>query len=94
MTIYVMRNGRLVKKSLAAFACVPCVISDSMDMLKHPGTGAMIDSKSRFREHTRASGCVEVGTDPAGAREKPRYEPSVLEIVHDVKRAIAELRSR
>lgn len=92
MTTYVMRAGRLVKKQRAAPLRGVAVISDSMAMLKHPGTGAMIDSKSRFREHTRASGCVEVGTETM--REQPRYEPSVLEIVHDVKRSIAELRSR
>lgn len=67
------------------------VISDTMDHMKHPGTGAMIDSKSRFREHTRASGCVEVGTDPAILREKPRVEPSLNDIAMDVKRSIAEL---
>lgn len=67
------------------------VISDTMDPIKHPGTGAMIDSKARFREHTRAAGCVEVGTDPAGARPKPRITVNTADIVPDVRRAIAEL---
>lgn len=67
------------------------VISDNMDPIKHPGTGAMIDSKARFREHTRAAGCVEVGTDPAGARPKPRITVNTADIVPDVRRAIAEL---
>lgn len=70
------------------------VISDTMAHLKHPGTGAMLDSKSRFREHTRDSGCLEVGTDPAGSKPKPRFDVSTSEVVQDVKRAIQEVRSR
>jgi len=70
------------------------VISDTMAQMRHPATGAMIDSKAKFRAVTRASGCVEVGTDPAASRPKPRFEASVGEVVNDVKRSIAELRSR
>lgn len=70
------------------------VISDTIDHIKHPGTGAMIDSKSKFREHTRASGCVEVGTDPAASKPRPRFEVSERDIAMDVKRSIAELNSR
>ena len=94
MPTYVMRNGRLVQKQAAASACVPCVISDTMEPLKHHATGRMHDSKAAFRADTRASGCLEVGTDPAAAREQPRYEPTMADVVNDVKRAIAELRSR
>lgn len=67
------------------------VISDTMDHLKHPGTGMMIDSKAEFRRHTRASGCLEVGTDPAASRERTRVTVTEAEIVQDVRRAIAEL---
>ncbi len=71
------------------------VISDSMgDHMKHPATGAMIDSKSKFRQHTRDSGCVEVGTDPAASRPRPKFEVSERDIAMDVKRSIAELNSR
>ena len=67
------------------------VISDTMDHMKHPATGRMIDSKAEFRRDTRLSGCVEVGTDPAASRAKPTHEPSMSEIVTDVRRSIAEL---
>jgi hypothetical protein len=70
----------------------PYVISDTMEPLKHMGTGRMIDSKSKFRDDTRASGCVEVGTDPAALRARPRPEPRDVHM--DVKRALQELRSR
>lgn len=70
------------------------VISDMMDALKHPGTGRMLDSKSEFRRDTRASGCVEAGTDPSIGKEKPRHTVSTGEVAADVKRAIQELNSR
>ena len=47
----------------------PYVISDTMDPLKHHGTGAIIDSKSRFRADTKASGCVEIGTESIKSRQ-------------------------
>lgn len=49
------------------------VISDSMDMLKHPATGHMTDSKSVFRGHTKASGCIEVGNEPMKP-QKPQHK--------------------
>ena len=70
------------------------VISDTMDAMKHPGTGRMLDSKAEFRRDTRASGCIEVGTDPAIRKEQPRHTVSTGEVAADVKRAIQELNSR
>lgn len=92
---YVMRGGRLVRKRLAPPLETPHrvhVIGDVMEPVKHMGTGAVLDSKSRFRQHTRDSGCVEVGTDPAGARPRRPYEPPSL--APYVQRAIATLESR
>jgi hypothetical protein len=94
--IEVYRNGKFVPKHLAPprhnASKAPNVISDSMDPLKHMGTGRILDSKSAFRADTKASGCVEVGTDPAALRDRPRIEPRGVH--EDVKRAVAELRSR
>jgi len=67
------------------------IISDTMDHIKHPVTGAMIDSKAEFRAHTRISGCVEVGTDRQASIPKPRHAPNEIDIVNDVRRSIAEL---
>lgn len=97
MATYVRRNGRIVEKSRAAPLNVPhrraaAVISDVMPATKHMGTGAVIDSKAVFRAHTRAAGCVEVGTDPAGRKPGPKYEPPSL--VPYAQRAIAQLESR
>lgn len=67
------------------------VISDSMPChLKHMGTGEMIDSKSRYREATRRSGCIEVGNDPAITRNAPPPEPKG--VFEDVARAYSEVK--
>jgi hypothetical protein len=97
MATYVMRKGRLVEKHLAEPLNVPfgraaSVISDVMAPVKHMGTGQVVDSKALFRAHTRASGCVEVGTDPAAARPGRGYEPPSMANV--VQRAIAQLETR
>jgi hypothetical protein len=96
MPTEVYRNGKFVLKHLAPprypAGKAPNVISDSMDPLKHMGTGRILDSKSAFRRDTKASGCVEVGTDPAALRERPKFEPRGVH--EDVKRAVQELRSR
>lgn len=62
---WVMRNGRLVPKRLAAprGGRVGGVISDTMDGLVHPCDGKMYDSKSQFRKVTKAKGGVEVGNE-------------------------------
>ena len=94
--VYVMRNGRLVPKRLTTPPEPERrihVISDTMPPLKHMATGRVHDSKAAFRADTRATGCDEVGTDPAAFRTR-RHEPSTHEIAMDVKRALAELRSR
>lgn len=94
MTTYVLRDGRLVPKQTAAPASHVHVISDTMAPTKHMATGRIHDSKTKFRADTKATGCEEVGNDPAGARPSRRLEPDTKDIVNDIKRAIAELRSR
>lgn len=97
MTVYVMRGGKLVDKRRAAplhaaRGSAAYVISDVMAPVKHMGTGKVLDSKAAFRAHTKASGCVEVGTDPAGSR--PSRPPPAPDLVPYVQRAIAQLESR
>jgi hypothetical protein len=39
------------------------VISDTMPLMAHPCNGRYYDSKSRFRDETRARGCIEIGNE-------------------------------
>jgi hypothetical protein len=41
----------------------PAIHRDTSEPMVHPATGEVFDSKSRFRETTKAHGLVEVGTD-------------------------------
>jgi hypothetical protein len=56
----------------------PAIIGDTMAPAMHPCTGETMDSKSRFREVTRANGCVEYGNDvPLPA--PPAYDHAELQ---------------
>lgn len=67
------------------------VISDTMQPLKHMGTGEMIDSKAKFRAATRASGCVEIGNEPIKSRPNVKLDGGKRR--DDIRRAIYELRN-
>ncbi len=102
---FVMRGGKLVDKRRAAPLNISTdpriyVIGDVMEPVRHMGTGRVYDSKARFRADTRATGCVEVGNDPA-IRRDPGIKGRMTggwgdqaSAAADVKRAIQELRSR
>lgn len=69
MTTYVMRKGKLVGKHAplkgAKRGKASYVISDDMPETRHMADGNYYTSKSRFRQATRASGCIEVGNETA-----------------------------
>lgn len=93
MTTYVMRDGRLVEKHLAApLSADPRVhvIGDVMPAMRHPITGALMDSKSEFRKVTRAHGCIEVGNDTFAPRKPIKNSP----VAPDIGRAWDELSRR
>lgn len=90
---FVLRKGRWLRKQdappLNVAAGAPMVIGDTLPggALRHPATGKMMDSKSRFRAETRARGCVEVGNDVRQQR-RPIDIGSPRE---DIRRSISEL---
>jgi hypothetical protein len=96
MPTYVYRDGQFVDKAIAGprhvASSAPAVHSDTMAPLKHMATGRVLDSKSQFRADTKARGTIEVGNDPAALRDRPPITPRGVH--EDVKRALAELRSR
>ena len=84
---FIWHNGEFVdvtdwKRPPSVF---PAIIRDSMDALVHPATGETLDSKSRFREVTKAHGLVEVGTDTMQTNHNPTRE-----LAASRKRDIAE----
>ena len=73
---YVWDGEKMVPKS-DDFALSPRihVIGDTLPQaLKHPATGLVTDSKSRFRRETRAAGCVELGTDAPTTPKRPEIQ--------------------
>jgi hypothetical protein len=83
---YVWHDGQFVdvtdwKRPAPKF---PAIIRDTMDAAWHPATGEMMDSKSRFREVTKAHGLVEVGNDCQN-RQNP-----AADLAKDRKQDIAE----
>ena len=68
MTTYVIRNGKLVDKRVAPpkgakHGKASYVISDEMPETRHMADGKHYTSKARFRQATRAAGCIEVGNE-------------------------------
>ncbi len=70
----------------------PYVISDTMEPLKHHGTGRVIDSKRAFSAETRAAGMVELGNEPIRPRVPIKLDKR--QRVEDIKRAVYELKNR
>lgn len=100
MTTFVHRNGQLVDKRYAPpkdvkHGSAAFVISDEMAETRHMADGKHYTSKVKFRQATRAAGCVEVGTETSTLL-KPR-KPIQLdgaqrrEAIH---KAIYQLRNR
>ena len=72
----------------------PHVISDIMAPTRHMADGNVYDSKRKFREVTKAHGCIEIG-DQKGFGQKPR-EPIKLdkrERVEAIQKAMYDLRN-
>lgn len=70
------------------------VISDVMEPTRHMCDGQYYDSKARFREVTKAHGCIEVGNE-TNTLLKPReyVYPDRAQRREDIKRAIYDLRN-
>ena len=69
----------------------PYVISDTMAPIKHMGTGQYLDSKSKFRAATKASGCVEIGNESIKPRAPIKLDRGKRR--DDIRKSIYELRN-
>lgn len=65
----------------------PMLQRDQMDALRHPATGDMIESKSQFRQITKSSGAMEIGTDTLKVAPPVdrTYKSDVGEAIRQVK---------
>ena len=69
-------------------------IPDEMAPTRHMIDGKLYTSKKKFRNETKARGCVEVGNDTAALlKPRKRIELDKRQRRDDIKRAIWELRN-
>lgn len=100
MTTFVIRNGKIVDKKSAPpkgakHGNASYVISDEMAETRHMADGAYYTSKKKFRQATRAAGCVEVGTETSTLlrpRDRVVLDPGRRRDA--IQRAIYELKNR
>ncbi len=97
---WVYRDGRLVEKGgpddvrvviARSDMPAPMLLSDTMDPTEHPCTGEFMTSKSKFRQVTRANGCIEVGNDSSRLRPKTKPAPDREAIRHSIKKAFGRV---
>lgn len=68
--------------------------SDNMEPTRHMSNGKYYTSKKKFRDETKARGCIEIGNDtkPLLESRKPKI-PDRRQRRDDIKRAIWELKN-
>lgn len=89
MTQYVWWQNQWVGVSRETPKPRIAIISDHMTPLRHPVSGAILDSKSQFRAATRAAGCVELGNDAQSCASRVAFDRKGLR--NDINQAISEL---
>lgn len=98
MTTYVWRDGKMIDKAeaepLHPTGEATYFIRDTIDALWHPATGQMVDSKSKFRQITRAAGCQEVGDQKDYGKQR-LFTPKLdkRQRIEDIKRTVYNLRN-
>jgi len=90
VTTFVLRDGEFVEK-YAGSTDAPAVHSDEMAPLRHMADGKHYTSKAKFREATKAAGCVEIGNEPVFRSRKP-VPLSLEKRREDIRRALNEVR--
>lgn len=100
MTTFVYRRGKLVDRNKAGprnakLGSASFVISDEMAETRHMADGKTYTSKAKFRQATRAAGCVEVGNETTTLL-KPRQQVQLDPVKRrdDIRRAIYEACNR
>lgn len=91
---YVIRDGQLVPKRLAAplhapSGRAPFVLSDTIDLV-NPIDGKRYDSRSTYDAVARRAGLIEVGNEDVRKHTAPRPGPDSNQIVDSIRRAMWE----
>lgn len=100
MTTFVYRKGKLVDKNRAGpknekLGNASFVISDEMPETRHMADGKHYTSKAKFRQATRAAGCVEVGTETSTLlKPRQKIELDRGQRRDDIRKAFYEARNR
>lgn len=93
---YVIRDGQLVEKYLAAPlhdpSAAPFVRTDGMDAIRSMADGQVYDSRSAYYRSVRQAGCEIVGDDRGGYGKRPEYRPEG--VGQSIQRSIEMLKAR
>lgn len=68
-------------------------ISDSMEPTMHMSNGKLYTSKKKFRDETRARGCIEVGNEKLITKRKQQVKLDKRQRREDIKKSIYQLRN-
>ena len=96
MSTYVIRDGKLIEKHLAPLRGDDArvhIISDTMELTRHMADGKYYDSKQKFREATKANGCVEIGNDSSLYKSRKPIPLSREQRREDIKKSIYQIRN-
>lgn len=88
---YTWRDGEFVELVDRPVEARTQIITDSLPPggLWHPATGKYVDSKSKFRQFTKAAGCVEVGNEV----QRDSRQWGVANLKNDVIQSMEKIRS-
>lgn len=69
-------------------------ISDTMEPTRHMVNNKIYTSKKKFRDETKARGCIEVGNEVAAlTKKRPLIKLDKRKRREDIKRAVWELKN-
>ena len=69
-------------------------ISDTMEPTRHMVNGKIYTSKKKFRDETKARGCIEVGNETSTlTKKRPVVKLDKRKRREDIKRAVWELKN-
>ena len=72
----------------------PYYIRDHMEPTRHMVDGKIYDSKSKFREVTKAHGCIEIGNETKYLTEPKKYvELDKRQRREDIRKAFYDVRN-